>query len=429
MKATPKIRMRTRKATHLQLAIRMQMKARPIFTDLCTCAKNLYNRATYEVRQTFFQKGKWLQYTELYHRLKHEQVYLALKTISDSYIPQQVLRQVEQNWRSFFNGLKAWKKEPEKFQAQPRLPYYKPKNGLQMLKFPRPQVRIRNNQILFANNLMDRGFPRFSVGTLPLTAKTCVGARLVPFYDRFVVEILYEVQAHAFPPLAAPSRALGIDLGLTNLVTTSDGRLVKGGICKTINQWYNKQLAHYRSKASKNNHLVITRRIQSLHRRRLNKLTDFFHQISRRLITYCLQQNIATLVIGYNQQWKQHCNLGKKTTQSFVQLPFLKLVHMLTYKARLVGLTVIRVTEAYTSQQCSFCGYVDKCNRKSRGRFVCSACGVLVNADLNAARNILHRYLVTKKVVPRGSSSSQKLILPDSGCVTHPVQNLLPQVV
>ena len=101
---------------------------------------------------------------------------------------------------------------------------------------------------------------------------------------------------------------------------------------------------------------------------------------------------------------------------------------MLAYKAKLVGITVIRVNEAYTSQQCSFCGYVDKRNRKSRGRFVCRACGVLFNADLNAARNILQRYLITQKVVPRGASSSQKLPLPDSGCVTHPVQNLLTQV-
>ena len=306
---------------------------------------------------------------------------------------------------------------------------------MQMLNFPRPRVRIRNNQILFAKNLMNRGFPVFPVGTLPVTTKTCVGARLVPFYDRFVVEIIYEVQVQLFPTSDSLSRAMGIDLGLNNLVTTSDGLLVKGGVVKTINQWYNKQLAHYQSKVSKSNQQSVTRRIQSLHRVRMNKLADFFHQISRRIITYCLQQNINTLVIGYNRQWKQHCNLRKKTNQSFVQLPFLKFVYMLEYKARVVGITVIRVNEAYTSQQCSCCGYVDKRNRKSRGRFLCRECGILFNADLNAARNILKRYLSTKKVikvaqvVPRGSSPSKELNLPDSGCVTHPVQNLLMQVV
>ena len=89
--------MRTKINHQPQLTIRIQLKPRPIFFDLCICAKNLYNRATYEVRQKFFQSGKWLQYTRLYHQLKKEPVYLALKELSDSYLPQQVLRQVEQS--------------------------------------------------------------------------------------------------------------------------------------------------------------------------------------------------------------------------------------------------------------------------------------------------------------------------------------------
>ncbi|MHA1946177.1 MAG: hypothetical protein ACXAC6_17255 [Candidatus Hodarchaeales archaeon] len=99
--------MRAKKQTQPQLTIRIQMKSRPIFVDLCTRAKNLYNYATYQVRQEFFVTGKWLQYTTLYHQLKHEPVYLALKEISDSHIPQQVLRQVEQTWRSYFKALKT----------------------------------------------------------------------------------------------------------------------------------------------------------------------------------------------------------------------------------------------------------------------------------------------------------------------------------
>ncbi len=421
--------MRIKKNPQPQLAIRMQMKPRPIFTDLCTCAKNLYNRATYEVRQEFFSTGKWIQYTNLYHRLKHEPVYLALKDMSDSYLPQQVLRQVEQTWRSFFNALKVWKKDPGRFRTRPRTPRYKPKNGMYMLSFPRRRVRIRNSQILFTRNLMARGFPTFPLDSLPLTAEACVGARLVPFYDRFVVELLYEVQAQPFPSSDFPSRTMGIDLGLTNLVTTSDGLLVKGGVVKTINQWYNKQLAHYRSLATICNHQYTTRRIQRLHRRRINKLHDIFHQISRRIINYCLEQKIKTLVIGYNAGWKQHCNLGKRINQSFIQLPFSQLVQMLEYKAKLVGMTVVRVDEAYTSQQCSKCGHVDKRNRTSRGSFCCQRCGVHLNADYNAARNILQRYPTDSQVVPTDSIHSSVTNLPDSGCVTHPVQNSFSRVV
>ena len=413
--------MRAKKHTQPQLTIRMQMNSRPIFMDLCTRSKNLYNQATYRVRQELFTTGNWLQYTALYHLLKHEPVYLALQEISDSYLPQQVLRQVEQVWRSYFSALKVWKKDLSKFLGKPNLPGYKPKNGLHMLNFPRPRVRIRGAEILFARNLMARGFPTFSVGKLPVTKDTCTGARLVPFYDRFVIELLYEAQVQSFPSFKNPPGAIGIDLGITNLVATSDGLLVKGGVVKTINQWYNKQLAHYKSLAKKLNQQLTTTRMQRMHRNRANRIRDYFHQTSRIIINHCLQNNVNTLVIGYNARWKQQCKLGKRTNQSFVQIPFYKLVHMLEYKAKLVGITVITVNEAYTSQQCSSCGIIDKRNRRSRGLFLCRSCGLRLNADHNAATNILQRLPADVKVVPSVSSSPACSVLPDRGCVTHPV--------
>jgi len=413
--------MRAKKHTRPQLTIRMQMKSRPIFVDLCTRSKNLYNSATYLVRQEFFATGKWLQYTTLYYQLKHEPVYLALKEISDSYLPQQVLRQVEQTWRSYFNVIKAWKKDPTKFLLRPRFPRYKHKNSLHMLNFPRPRVRIRGNEILFARNLMTRGFPTFPVGTLPVTAETCKGARLIPFYDRFVVEILYEVDIQSIPKNKNHSKSMGIDLGITNLIATSDGLLVKGGVVKTINQWYNKQLAYYKSLAKKHNLQYSSHRINRMHRVRANKLRDAFHQTSRFIINHCIKNNVTVIVVGYNSQWKQHCKLGKRINQAFVQIPFDMLVHMLEYKAKLVGIAVIRVSEAFTSQQCSNCGIIKKSNRKSRGLYICSSCGLRLNADHNAAINIRKRSFPLNQVVPSDSSNTICSILPDRGGVTPPV--------
>ncbi|PWI48245.1 hypothetical protein CEE45_08015 [Candidatus Heimdallarchaeota archaeon B3_Heim] len=88
-----------------------------------------------------------------------------------------------------------------------------------------------------------------------------------------------------------------------------------------------------------------------------------------------------------------------------------------------MGMTVVRVNEAYTSQMCSKCGYIDKKNRKSRGSFYCLQCGVHLHADINAASNILHRFHPDSQVVPTDSNSSLVTILLDSGYVTHPVQN------
>jgi putative transposase len=269
---------------------------------------------------------------------------------------------------------------------------------------------------------MARGFPTFPVGNLPITAETCSGARLVPFYDRFVIELMYETELKSFPIINEHSpRAIGLDLGLTNLVATSDGLLVKGGVVKTINQWYNKQLAYYKSLAKKHNQQHTTNRMQLLHRVRTNKINDCFHQTSRAIINYCLVNNINTLVIGYNPMWKQHCQLGKRINQSFVQVPFYKFLHMIEYKAKLVDITVILVSEAYTSQKCSSCGIINKKNRKSRGLYHCYSCGLRLNADHNAALNILQRLPIDEKVVSKVSPNLVCPDLPDRGCVTHPV--------
>jgi len=98
--------------------------------------------------------------------------------------------------------------------------------------------------------------------------------------------------------------------------------------------------------------------------------------------------------IGYNPLWKQQLRLRKKTSQLFVILPFNKLISLLKYKAEEKGIQVELVEESYTSK-CSFLDdeipkkqstYTGK--RVKRGLFL-SATGVLINADVNAAFNIL----------------------------------------
>ena len=90
--------------------------------------------------------------------------------------------------------LKAWKKDPSKFQAKPRPPGYKPKNGMQIISFPKPRVRIRNSTICFPKNMVKRGFPQIPVGKFPFIDNTTISGRLLPFYDRFIIELVYEVE-------------------------------------------------------------------------------------------------------------------------------------------------------------------------------------------------------------------------------------------
>jgi putative transposase len=109
--------------------------------------------------------------------------------------------------------------------------------------------------------------------------------------------------------------------------------------------------------------------------------------------------NIGRILIGYNPNWKQGINLGKKNNQNFVALPFLTLIRQLQYKGELVGIVVDIINEDYTSK-CSFLdnepiihheSYLG--TRTTRGLFK-SKKKQIINADCNGAYNI------ARKVVP-----------------------------
>jgi putative transposase len=74
------------------------------------------------------------------------------------------------------------------------------------------------------------------------------------------------------------------------------------------------------------------------------------------------------------------------------------------------GITITKVDAAYTSQQCSKCGYVDKRNRRDQSHFRCMCCGLALNADVNAARNIRGR---SPDVLPRGWGAAHRKTLYD----------------
>jgi putative transposase len=260
-----------------------------------------------------------------------------------SHPPQQVLKQVDRNFKSFFNALKVWKHTPSRFTGRPKLPYYKPKNGRNMVNFTSQQSRVKGGYLLLTHKMANLGFPKIKT-----TLGTVKGVRIVPYCDRYTIEMIYD-----YPPqdlLLDKAHVMGIDLGLANIVTSSDNigslpLIIKGGVVKSVNQYYNKQLAKYKSVAKLCNDTNITTRIQRLHRKRNNKIRDFFHKTTRMLINHCIAQNIGTIVIGYNEGWKQKINIGKRNNQNFVSVPFLTLVRQIEYKAEMVGIQVIRTTE------------------------------------------------------------------------------------
>jgi len=360
-------------------------------SKLCHLAKNLYNLANWYVRQDFFKLNNFLNYYDLDYILKDKRAYRKLP----SQTSQQILKLVNRNWRSYFRALEAFRANSIKFKNKPRIPRYKKKNGESIVIFTNQQCRIKDGYLLFPKKV------NLKLKKTRIKEKL-KEVRIIPLGIKYKIEIVYEKEEQDLG--LNKNNVLSIDLGLNNLITAVnniglDPIIIKGKDIKSINQYYNKQLAHYRSVENKKSNFQDTKRIQRLHLKRHNKINAIFHRISRFLIDYCVENNLGTIIIGYNHGWKQNINIGKKNNQKFVQIPFLRLINQVKYKSELIGITVITINESHTSK-CSFLDneeirhhkkYIGK--RISRGLFRTSN-GTLINADVNAGYNIM------KKVFP-----------------------------
>lgn len=381
-------------------------------SHLCHLSKNLYNEANYIVRQTFFETGKWVRYGELNRRLHGEsENYRSLPAQT----AQQILKLLDKSWLSFFRAIKEWKKHPEKFKARPRIPGYKRKDGEHILILTSQQCRIKGGEVKF---------PKL----LGMTVKTRLDGvslrevRVVPQGVGYMVEIVYEKEV-ADRAEREPERIAGIDLGVRNLVTIANNIgekpiVVRGGIARSVNQFCNKELARVQSIYAKQG-IKTGAKERKLYDKRNRKIKDHLHKVSRFVVDYCEERGIDTVVIGYNEDWKQKVGMGKRSNQGFVEIPFGTLVKQIRYKAEEAGIRVVLQEESHTSK-CSFLDnepvehheeYLGK--RFRRGLFR-SARGEVINADVQGALNII------KKAVPEAFAKVEADGI--EGVVRHPAR-------
>lgn len=262
-------------------------------------SKNIYNAALYKIRQSYILEGKFLPYQALekgfkkHHLLPDQQ--LPMKVV------QQVLRQLDHNWQSYFAALAAWKEHPEKFEAIPRLPHYKNK------------TKGRNLLVYTAQAVDKRAFKQHGLiipSGLDIEIKTlCTHfdqVRIVAHKSHYTVEVVYTVE-----PKSAEVKAdhvASLDLGIDNLAAVTSNQLgfvpllVNGRPLKSINHRYNQELA--RLSRLLPTHQKTSKQIRQLAYKRNQRINAYLHLASRRLIDLLVQQGIGTLVIGKNDGWK-----------------------------------------------------------------------------------------------------------------------------
>lgn len=226
--------------------------------------------------------------------------------------------------------------------------------------------------------------------------------RFVPKGKDYVMEIVYEVDV---PDIEIRSeRIAAIDLGVDNLmtITTNCGVapiVINGKPLKAMNQYYNKKIAELRSDLKLKHDTDWSKEMQRFTTKRNNKVEDYIHKATKKVIDFCLENNIDTLICGYNLGWKQESDMSKKVNQKFVSIPHQSIVQRLEYKCESAGILFKITEESYTSgtsfldEESPIRENYNKERRVHRGLFV-SEKGVEINADVNGS------YQIMKKVFP-----------------------------
>lgn len=384
---------------------------------LCRLSKNLYNESLYSVRQSYFAEKKYLTYNQNYHVCKDSENYKSLGTD----IAQQTMKVVDRAFKSFFACLKSDKVK------KVRLPHYLDKEGFFSLILPAAHVTFNGGFFILP---MARAFKKehcelkFQIPP-HIDSKSIKEIRIHPKHKAKFFELEFVYDKEPTKTDLDARKFLGIDLGLDNLATcvTSDGSafIVDGKNLKSYNRLFNKENARLQSEKDKHGIKGFTRRQYLNLRKRNRRVNHALSVAARRIVNYCVENRIGNIVVGYNPDWKREINIGKQNNQNFVQIPHGKLREKLKYLCELYGINYVEQEESYTSKASFFDDddlptydannsqpYKFSGRRITRGQYR-SATGIVLNADMNGALNIL-----------RKCSLISLTALQDRGCVSRP---------
>jgi putative transposase len=412
----------------------------------CSLTKQLYNRCNYLIRQSFFsQRDKPNKHLpDAKYLIKELKSFPAYVAIANTKTSKQTIRQCLTDWSNFFKSLKAYAKDKTLFKRCPCPPGYKHKLAQvifdnETIKDGQSKELRKSLTQLTANNDLfsiksDKPFK-----TVTVTPKTF----------GFIIDVTYDSedvvkqkpkqepkQKEKQKPCSETksvkldkSRLCTIDMGVNILAAITLNQcsplLINGRIPKSFNHLYNKQISKLKSTNSAN------KIPDKLMKKRYFRFQNYFHHVSKYIISKCLEHGCGTIVIGRNKGWKQNTikRLRKKNRKEFQSIPFSLLQQKIEYKAKLSGIEVVFVEEAYTSQASFFDDDVlpsyeeakelKEQNlmpefsgvRKKRGLYITKD-GKAIHADINGSLNIGRKYLNSKKeskAIPESLSESEKI--------------------
>jgi len=376
--------------------------------EMCHLSKNVYNESVYNIRQQYFQEGSYLRYEANFSIMKFSENYINL----GSNVSQATMRCADQSFKSFFALLKKVKDGVyENWKV--KLPHYLDKDGVYPVTFIHAGESNYSSgkfKIPMSKYLRDKynGMKFYIDVPEYVRDKKIHTISIVPKYHgkyfeaRFVFEENDVTESHI-----DYNSALSIDLGVNNFCTcatsTGESFIIDGKRIKSINQWYNKENARLSSIKDLQGIKGCTKRQYLLARKRERRIDDLIYKSAKYIVNYCIEHQIGNIVVGYNDGFQDRVNLGKVNNQKFAMLPYGKLKSRIQYLCTKYGINYVEQEESYTSKA-SFLDRdeIPKWNplNPKQGEFTGKRIyrglyqtkdGILINADVNGALNILRK--------------------------------------
>lgn len=389
-----------------QVLLHLSDETKSILEYLCQQSGKLYNSGVYFARQTFFKTNKLL--TGKFDLAFEPSIAKSMLAQSLPSTPmQQTLMSVTEAFKSFKQLRDLYLKGELDFRPKP--PNYLLGSKLFKVAYPNSGGQrpiIVNGQLRFSLGLTVRRW--FGVSEFFLTMPSNIDYSkvkeftILPKNGAFYLEMSYEVakQKHDLDI----NQALSIDLGTAdNLAacvdTLGNSLLIDARAMKAMNQLWNKKVS---TRKEGKPEAYWDNWLDRVTRKRNHQMRDGINKAAKLIIDHCLRYGIGTLVIGWNEGFKEAANMGRVNNQKFVQMPLGKLKDRLKQLCDLHSIRFIETEEAYTSKS-SFLdgdslpiygekpiGWKASGKRIKRGLYQ-SANGLIVNADLNGSANILRK--------------------------------------
>ena len=210
-------------------------------------------------------------------------------------------------------------------------------------------------------------------------------ATIVKEMDGYYISILTEQEQIFNPYLNGENQSIGLDMGISYYLVTSDGEYVENPrfFESTMKKLRREQRSLSRKKKGSNNWYEQKRKVAKMHLQVTRQRKDFLHKLSSKIV----RENSFIALEDLNVKGMVKSRLAR----SIGDVSWSMFRSMLQYKSQWYGREFVLVDPKYTSQTCYMCGHVSKNNRETQSKFKCEKCGFETNADENAAKNILGR--------------------------------------